>query len=421
MKNKLSHVVEIISGGTPKTSVSEYWNGEIGWLSVVDFGDKNKYVETSEKTITEEGVNSSSTKILAKNDIIISARGTVGAMAMLKKPMAFNQSCFGIRAKADYLNQDFLFYYLKYYMKNIKAKTQGSVFDTINLSTFDMLEIDYPEMNIQNRIAYILSLLDNKIENNNKIREKLEKVAKMVYDYWFLQFEFPNKDGKPYKSSGGKMIWNEKLKREIPEGWKVDSLGDLFTSNRGISYDSKSIEGDGIPMINLASFNIDGSYKEEGIKTYSGQYTEDKIVKPFDLLMCNTQQTAIDYEKDIIGKAFLVPDIFEGDIVTSHHVTTIQVKNENMKYFLHRLFNTEYFHRYVAGYTNGTNILGLIFSGIEKYQLEIPDDFILNNFSELMANIEMKKSKIIKENQKLILLRDFLLPLLMNGQVVFKA
>ena len=177
-------------------------------------------------------------------------------------------------------------------------------------------------------------------------------------------------------------------------------LGNLFTSNRGISYNSKTIEGNGVPMINLASFNIDGSYKEEGIKVYSGDYSAEKVVKPFDLLMCNTQQTAIDYKKDIIGKAFLVPDIFDRDIVTSHHVTTIQVKKDNMKYFLHRLFNTDYFHKYAAGFTNGTNIL--------------------DKFARLMLDIEMKKSKILKENQELISLRDFLLPLLMNGQIGFK-
>lgn len=203
-------------------------------------------------------------------------------------------------------------------------------------------------------------------------------------------------------------------------GWRVDLLGNLFSTNRGISYNSKTIEGNGIPMINLASFNVDGSYKESGIKTYSGQYTTDKVVRPFDLLMCNTQQTAIDYKKDIIGKSFLVPDIFNGDIVTSHHVTTIQVKKDNIKFFLHRLFNTDYFHKYVAGFTNGTNILGLIFSGVEKYRLAVPDDVVLDIFAELMLDIEKKKSKIIKENRELVSLRDFLLPLLMNGQVGFK-
>lgn len=318
-------------------------------------------------------------------------------------------------------------YYLKYYLSSEFVKKEvakkyvtGSALPRIILKNFGDIEIPYIDIEQQGEVVAVLKLIDSKIENNNKVNIELESMAKLIYDYWFLQFEFPNEDGKPYKSSGGKMVWSEELKREIPEGWEIDFLGNLFTSKRGISYNSKTIEGNGVPMINLASFNIDGSYKKEGIKTFSGQYTEDKTVKPFDLLMCNTQQTAIDYKKDIIGKAFLVPDIFDSDIVTSHHITTIQVKRDNMKYVLHRLFNTDYFHKYVAGFTNGTNILGLVFTGIEKYRLEIPDDRVLNKFAELMLDIEMQKSKIIKENQELASLRDFLLPLLMNGQVGFK-
>lgn len=318
-------------------------------------------------------------------------------------------------------------YYLKYYLSSEFVKKEvakkyvtGSVLPRIILKNFANIDVPYIDVTLQEKAVSILRSIDSKIENNNKINTELESMAKTIYDYWFLQYEFPNEEGKPYKSSGGKMVWNEELKREVPEGWRVDLLGNLFTSNRGISYNSKTLEGQGVPMINLASFNVDGSYKEDGIKTYSGQYAEDKVVKPFDLLMCNTQQTAIDYKKDIIGKAFLVPDIFGGDVVTSHHITTIQVKNSNMKYFLHRLFNTNYFHKYVAGFTNGTNILGLIFNGIERYKTDIPSETVLNKFAALMLDVEMRKSKIIKENQELISLRDFLLPLLMNGQVGFK-
>ncbi len=320
-------------------------------------------------------------------------------------------------AKSEY-SIGYLAYKLS--LMNLSQYQGQSAQPGLSVRTLSKVSIEIPELSIQNKIFDCLKSMDDKINNNNRINEELESMARMVYDYWFLQFEFPNEDGKPYKSSGGKMVWNEELKKEIPEGWKIDFLGNLFTSKRGISYNSKTIEGNGVPMINLASFNIDGSYKKEGIKIFSGQYTEDKIVKPFDLLMCNTQQTAIDYKKDIIGKAFLVPDIFDSDIVTSHHITTIQVKKDNIKYFLHRLFNTDYFHKYVAGFTNGTNILGLIFTGIEKYKLEVPDDRVLNKFAELMLDIEMQKSKIIKENQELASLRDFLLPLLMNGQVGFK-
>src|SRR5690606_34157456 len=114
----LSSIIDIISGGTPKTSVSEYWNGEIGWLSVKDFNNDNRFVYSTEKTITEKGVKESNTKFLNRGDIIISARGTVGALAQIGKPMCFNQSCFGIRGKKDLVTNDYLFYALKNYVKN---------------------------------------------------------------------------------------------------------------------------------------------------------------------------------------------------------------------------------------------------------------------------------------------------------------
>ena len=273
-------------------------------------------------------------------------------------------------------------------------------------------------MNNKTEIGKLLSSLDDKIALNNRINAKLEQMAKRLYDYWFVQFDFPNADDKPYKSNGGKMVWNEELKREIPEGWEVKKLGTLFTTNRGVSYSTKTISGDkGIPMINLASFSPDGSYKIDGIKTYTGEYTNEKVLKPFDLVMCNTQQTAIDFSKDIIGKALLVPDIFEGDITSSHHVNTLKTQNEKLKFYLYRLFNTDYFHAYISHYASGTNIMGLDFDGVENYSAVIPSKEVLSKFADFTLNIEKMKSEIIRQNKKLISLRDRLLPLLMNGQV----
>ena len=176
--------VEVISGGTPKTNIEEYWNGDIDWLSVVDFASSNKYVYSSEKHITQAGLENSSTKILKKGSIIISARGTVGKMAVLAKDMAFNQSCFGLCAIPSVLNQDYLFYYLTNYMQNILNKTQGSVFKTINLNTFKMIELELPILSEQEKIASVLSNIDNKIELNKSICSDLEMLAKEIYDYW---------------------------------------------------------------------------------------------------------------------------------------------------------------------------------------------------------------------------------------------
>ena len=129
-KYKLGEILNLFGGGTPKTTVTEYWNGNIPWLAVTDFSNGNKKVYKTEKTITNKGLNESSTKILKKGRIIISARGTVGELAMLGKDMAFNQSCYGIDANEKTTNE-FLYYLLKYCVNKIKKNTHGAVFDTI--------------------------------------------------------------------------------------------------------------------------------------------------------------------------------------------------------------------------------------------------------------------------------------------------
>ena len=236
MSEKLSDVVTIFSGGTPKTSVKEYWDGDIDWLAVADFNTSNRYVSTASKKITELGLNNSNTKMLEKGDLIISARGTVGAIAQLTKPMAFNQSCFGLRGEKNKLETDYLYYWLKNYVDILLNKSQGSVFNTINLSTFDDIKIDLPNIENQRSISNFLTLLDNKIQINNQINQELEAMAKTLYDYWFVQFDFPDQNGKPYKSSGGKMVYHPELKREIPEGWGVEKLWDIT-----ICHDSKRV------------------------------------------------------------------------------------------------------------------------------------------------------------------------------------
>ncbi|MGY4539902.1 restriction endonuclease S subunit [Mucilaginibacter sp. UYNi724] len=174
VKVVLADIIDIISGGTPKTSISEYWNGNIGWLSINDFNNSFRRVYSSEKTITERGLKESNTKLLSIDDIIISARGTVGVLAQIGKPMAFNQSCFGLRGKKGILDNTYLYYSLKNYVSNIQKKGQGSVFNTINLDSFKNMEIDienaYKE---QKRIAGILRILDDKIELNNQINDNL--------------------------------------------------------------------------------------------------------------------------------------------------------------------------------------------------------------------------------------------------------
>ena len=370
--------------------------------------------------------------------ITIGRSGSVGKLFFYNEAIWPHNTSLYIKSFKNN-NEKYIFYLLK--TVDFERLCDSSVVPSLNRNFVYPIKVPfYDNIADQQKIAAVLSSLDDKIALNNRINAKLEQMAKRLYDYWFVQFDFPvschselvseshseemlnqvqhDERIKTYKSSGGKMEYNEVLKREIPVGWEVKKLGELFTTNRGVSYSTKTITGDiGIPMINLASFSPDGSYKIDGIKIYTGEYTEEKVLKPFDLVMCNTQQTAIDFSKDIIGKALLVPDIFKGDITSSHHVNTLKVQNEKLKFYLYRLFNTDYFHAYISHYASGTNIMGLDFDGVENYSAVIPSKEVLSKFADFTLNIEKMKSEIIRQNKKLISLRDRLLPLLMNGQV----
>lgn len=173
MKYKLSEIMDLIGGGTPKTSVPEYWGGNIPWLSVKDFNNDKRYVYTTEKTITEDGLNNSSTKMLERDDSIISARGTVGEMAMIPFLMTFNQSCYGLRAKKEVVDPTFLYYLVKHNVYVLQKNRHGSVFDTITRDTFSGIEVDVPEMEVQLKIADILRNLDDKTELNTEIKTRI--------------------------------------------------------------------------------------------------------------------------------------------------------------------------------------------------------------------------------------------------------
>lgn len=183
---KLGEIIKIVGGGTPKTSECRYWNGNIPWLSVVDFNNDKKYVYETEKHISVEGLNNSSTKILSKGDIIISARGTVGAMAMLGKDMAFNQSCYGIQP-TKLVDRDYLYYLLFSSIQELKHNSHGGVFDTITRDTFDTIEILLPPLSEQKRIASILGSLDDKIDLLHRENKTLEAMAETLFRKWFIE------------------------------------------------------------------------------------------------------------------------------------------------------------------------------------------------------------------------------------------
>ena len=258
--------------------------------------------------VTKEAYNFLKKSYVLPNDILmnkISNAGSIYLMPNIEKPVTCGMNLFVLRFN-NKVNQRYMFYNMKNVEDYIKNFSHGTTTTTITKEEVKNIILHIHDRKEQDKIEYILTALDNKIELNNKMNSELENMAKTIYDYWFLQFEFPNDEGKPYKSSGGKMIWNEELKKEIPEGWEVNKLEKYIKLERGISYTSKNIENKlGIPMINLASIDINKNYRPNELKFYEGKYNSQKEVFFGEMLIACTDLTR---NADIIGSPILVPN-----------------------------------------------------------------------------------------------------------------
>ena len=400
---KLSEIADVVAGQSPE---SIYYSNIEG----VPFLQGNRTFGTLYPSI--DTFTSKVTKLAKKDEVLMSVRAPVGDLNFAPCDLCIGRGLASIKAKNG--NNKFIYYALKYNIKNLLRQGSGTTFDSVNKDVINDLELIVPEdKEARNNVTNVLSALDSKIELNNRINAELEAMAKTLYDYWFVQFDFPDKNGKPYKTSGGTLVWNEELKREVPQGWKVKFLRTEIEIQRGISYTSKEINGDGIPMINLNSFNLNGTYKSEGVKTYSGKFTEKNIVKSGDLLIAATDVTR---NADIIGRAILVPDYYKEELVFSMDIAKIISKNIPSS-FLMMLFNSNHYHNYIKWYASGTIVLHLNLDGVNRYQTELPPTILMKQFNDFYLPIANRIYMTAKENEKLSELRDWLLPMLMNGQV----
>lgn len=375
----LSDLVDVIGGGTPKTTEESYWNGSIPWLSVKDFCGDKKYVYNTEKSITVEGLNNSSTKLLHKDNIIISARGTVGELAMIPYDMAFNQSCFGLIPKGNN-DPHFVYYLLKDKVRSLKSQTQGSVFDTITKATFDRIECaDYSEED-QHRIASILSSLDRKIELNNKINSDLEEMAQAIFKNWFVDFE-PFKDGKFVDSELGM----------IPEGWKIGSLGDFCNVFTGKKNTNQAIEKGLYPFFSCAP---------EPLASNDAIFNGKAII-----IAGNGSYT---------GRTSFYNGGF--DLYQRTYACTIREQDkENLMIFFYHMMK-QFFEPTKMGGTRGSSIPYIVMGDITQQKFPYSKDWLIR-FSNIANSMMDRKLRIDKENSRLSLLRDTLLPRLMSGEL----
>ena len=320
-------------------------------------------------------------------------------------------------------------YYNYYLLKSLQLNNK-QVGSSQPLLTQDILnnigvQIEFDKEK-QKRLVASLLAIDQRIELNNRINTELEAMAKTLYNYWFVQFDFPNEEGKPYKSSGGKMVYNSILKREIPEGWEIGTISEFIASSKGGDWGKETIEGKyTMPVICVRGADINGlnGFGQIGApKRYILDKNKEKFLLPYDLVIeisggSPTQST---------GRLLLITDEmlsrFNEPLICSNFCKAISLVNHQYAYNFKYMWDSIYDSGVLFGWEGKTSgIKNLLFeSFVSKYIICMPAVELVNKFFSLAEDIHKKKQNNLKENEKIIQLRDFLLPMLMNGQVTVK-
>ena len=318
-------------------------------------------------------------------------------------------------------------YYLYNYLRilNFDGIYTGSTLPSMTSIAYYDIPIELPDRQKQKYIADILFALDKKIELNNKINSKLEAIAQTLYDYWFVQFDFPDGKGRPYKSSGGKMVYNEVLKREIPEGWGAGTFKDYITNYKGGDWGKEQLEGNYNQKVycirgtDYPSITT-GALSEVPLR-YLLSKNMDKILKQNDLIIETSGGSPVQSTGRICYINNNLLKRFNSPLITSNFCRAISCKGNTIYNFYlewNRLYDSGVFFKY-EGKTSGIKNL-LLESFLSEYNITIPKETLMAKFyDEVSPFFESIQQRLI-ENQKLSCIRDWLLPLLMNGQAIIR-
>ena len=269
---------------------------------------------------------------------------------------------------------------------NLSGVKSGSTLPSMTSEAYYNLPVNLPDMDTQNKIASMLHIINAQIDLNNKINTELEATAKDLYKYWFMQFDFPDKDKRPYKSSGGKMVYNEILKREIPEGWTVDTLGSICNLYQPETISEKDCEPNGKYYV-YGSNGIIGKYNKKN-------HDDSEIV--------------ISCRGDCGNIIRTMPNVW----ITGNAMVVHPKSNISQEFIYFTLQNAG-INRIITGSVQGQ----ITRKNLEPVKIVMPPIALLEQYEkQICGNVNIRIQNKI-ETEVLQQLRDFLLPMLMNGQV----
>lgn len=392
---KIADIADVVAGGTPSTNNSEFWNGDIGWITPADLsGYKYRYIANGARNISSAGLNNSSAYLLPKNTVLLSSRAPIGYVAIAEKELATNQGFKNLICDDTQVDYRFMYYWLQLNADALKSFASGATFPELSAGTVKKIKVTLPDIVTQNRIADILFAYDELIEANTRRIELLEQTAQELYKEWFVRFRFPGHE-------------NAKFEDGIPEGWEIKRMNEFCYLTDGTHDTPKPVDV-GVPLvtgrcISSGFVDFDAAYNiseadHEGIKKRSG-------LKSGDILFSNIGTVGncciVDYDREFSVKNVII------------------FKPETMRdtAYLYYWMTSSTMQEIFGAQTNGASqqFVGLTF--MRRYKLLVPKDDILETFADKVLPIVEQKRLLHQKNLNLVAQRDMLLPRLMSGKL----
>lgn len=410
---KIKEIGEIITGKTPSSKNPEQWGHEIPFVTPTDFDSYNKNITASIRYLSSEGVVAFQKKVLPEDSIIVTCIGSqMGKVAINKVKCVTNQQINSIAPYRSF-NSDFIYYVLtslNEYLRNLA--TGGSTMPIVNKSAFEDISLRLPPLPTQTAIAEILSSLDDKIELNNQINQNLEALSQALFKQWFVDFEFPNENGEPYKSSGGEMVDSEL--GEIPSGWeitKIRSLGKVITGKTP-SIKNPHHFGTLIPFVTPSDFK---TYFKLILSAERGLSEEGEIAFKKNILPKNSVIVTC------IGSDMGKVAVNREDCLTNQQINSIVFNLEHSITCEYTYYYLKSIYSELKNLATGGSTMPIINkSQFEDISILNPDSKLLLKFTDQIKQFDTMIEANIRKNENLILLRDILLPKLISGEMEVK-
>lgn len=388
---------EWLSKGIPVIRNFNLVDGQID-MSDASYVDESTYTKRTRRAVPSAG------------DIIFSREAPIGNCAIV--PADF-KCCLGQRLVLLRVNREICSpEYLLAALLSDFVKTQifqveksGSIVSNFNIS--DLGDLIIPIIDRQESVASVSDTLNKKLLINKNICAELESMAKTLYDYWFTQFDFPDENGKPYRSSGGEMVWNDQLKREIPKGWEIGAVSDLMKIE-STSVNPQKLGNTVMEHYSIPAFDMDHNpVYEEANTIESGKYSVDP-----ECILASKLNPHF--------KRLWDPYCDTKNAICSTEFIVYRPRAVWTRPFCYAVLNSDAFYTHMAGKAiSSTGSRKRIQPDVSaSFVLAIPDNKTMRAFVELYAPIMDKQKALYKENRELTKLRDWLLPMLMNGQAI---